>query len=126
MFPYRGGPWINRRSEATGEVIERLSVDALLDETGTHNPLSPITIAGSASQPVLMVFAKALDPGQGFLTAIDLGSRTLSWKVEVSADSGKYALGQFPILMRAGKPRVVFTTFGGGARAVGTDPSGQE
>jgi outer membrane protein assembly factor BamB len=112
-------PWLVRRAAADGAVAQGINLDQLIDAPGIHVPLSAITIGGSAAAPVLIVSATAFAAGTTYIAAIDLTTGTLRWKVPVDDIGGWYTAGQFPMLWNGVASRVVFTTFNGGARAIG-------
>jgi hypothetical protein len=112
-------PWLVRRTVATGAVVQAVNIDTLIGEAGMQTPLSAMTIAGSASRPVLLSSATAFDGGATYVTAVDLVSGLLTWKVPIPDIGGRNAAGQFPLVARAGRTRVVFTTYNSGARAIG-------
>ena len=128
----RGGVWffgvgdenVIRLDAGTGDEIERISLDALVGPPSRHAPGSVMTIAGTAADPVMLVSAKTY-LGSSFLVAIDLGTRSLRWKALLSSTSSVNrgsTSGQFPIVMRNGDPRVVFSTWDLGVFAVGAIP----
>jgi outer membrane protein assembly factor BamB len=114
-----GRPWLLRRAAQTGALVQAFDLDALIGETGRHVPLSALTIAGPGSRPVMLLGATAFGAGATFAAAVDLETGGLLWKVPVPGIGGWYTAGQFPILLRDGQPRAVFTTYNSGARAIG-------
>jgi hypothetical protein len=130
----RGGFWVFPTKTTTllhlsardGHEIERLDLDALVDAPGVHQPSSVMTMAGSATHPVMLVAATpfAMPPataGATFVTALDLASRSLLWKVQLASSRAiDWTAAQFAIAHTStGKPRVVFPGLFSGAYAVG-------
>lgn len=122
VFPV-GTPTLLHLDETDGHEIERLDVDELVGAPGVHLPSSVMTMAGTPDAPVMLVGAmpKAASLGATYATAIDLGARSLLWKVKIANaraidfTSGQFAIAQDP----AGKPLVVFAGFSSGAYALG-------
>jgi hypothetical protein len=112
-------PWLLRRSSATGAVLQAVNVDELVADAGRHVPLSAMSIASPWWQPTMLLIATAFNGGSTAALAVDLGSSTLRWKVTLADYDGGFAGGQFPILVGAGGPRVVFSSYGSGVRAIG-------
>ena len=85
-------------------------------------PASAMSMAGSASDPVLIVAATrynpiTLEPIKTFVIAIDLDDYTLLWKVETPR-----TLGQFPITHDATNgPLLWSTTKAEGVRVIGEE-----
>lgn len=122
VFPTGGLPVLLHLDQADGHEIEELDVDALVDEPGTHQPSSPMTMTGSRDRPVMIVAATALQTtGASFVTAIDLADRSLRWKVELAASRDiDWTAAQFPIVHAAdGAPRVVVPGLFSGAYGIG-------
>jgi len=113
-------PWLIRLHQLSGRVMQAIDVDNLLGEEGRHIPRSAMTIAGTDAEPVMIILATALNSGATYVIAVNLMSHALVWKVEVTDIAWAFTAGQFPIVMQNGVPRVVFTTFNAGARAIGT------
>jgi hypothetical protein len=69
----------------------------------------------------MLVCAKAF-PGRSFAVAVDLATQSLLWKVLISEQSDVRrgsTSGQFPVVVRNGSPRVVFSTWDLGVFGVG-------
>lgn len=116
----RGGVWyfgagdtyMLRLDEATGQVIEKLDIDALVSEPLPHGPASTMTMAGTETDPVLITSAS---PIFGFFSilAIELKTHRVLWKVPIcfSTFADRCGnVGQFSAVMRGGTPAVVFST----------------
>jgi hypothetical protein len=126
----RGGLWtyaagdshLLRLDPDTGEELQDIDLDPLVDEPGVHVPASCMSIAETAERPVMLVAATApLTEGSSWVTAIDLMDMTLVWKWKI-ADSlaVDWTSGQFPVVLdEAERPCVVFTTHQSGAYVVG-------
>jgi outer membrane protein assembly factor BamB len=106
--------------DGIGDVLERIDVDALVGEPGLHLPSSAISIAGTSTAPVMIVGATAFSPDgtvrSTYVTAIDLNSRSLLWKVPLPSN---FTQGQFPILQGSRGPRVFFTNQDNGLWVIG-------
>jgi outer membrane protein assembly factor BamB len=129
----RGGFWIvdawggrlAHHSTEDGSVIEEIDVDGLVQEPGRHKPSSVITMCGNETRPILIVSATAIKlfRSSSYVIAIDLAAdNSLLWKVKIS-DGSLFSLdfpfGQYPVLMKNGEPRVVFSTIRDGVWAIG-------
>lgn len=129
----RGGLWVVdaylgrlvRYSVETGDVIERININALVQEPGLHTPSSVITISGNETRPILLVSATAvrLWKSNSYIIAIDLvHNNSLLWKFKIAEATFanlQIPLGQYPILIKDGQPRIVFATTRGGVWALG-------
>jgi len=129
----RGGLWVVdaylgrlvRYSIETGDVIERININALIQEPGLHTPSSVITISGNETRPILLVSATAvrLWKSNSYIIAIDLvHNNSLLWKFKIAEATFanlQIPLGQYPILIKDGQPRIVFATTRGGVWALG-------
>jgi len=129
----RGGFWtvdgidgfLMHYSTEDGQVLEKIDVDGIIQEPGTHKPCSVISIAGNETNPIIIVAALSTDPfnPSSYVIAIDLANNnTLLWKVlisELATISLESCFGQFCILMNNGKPRILFVTLLGGVWAIG-------
>jgi len=129
----RGGLWVVdtylgrlvRYSIETGKIIEKINVNALVQEPGWHTPSSIITISGNETRPILLVSATAirLFKSNTYVIAIDLQqNNTLLWKLKIAEATFanlQIPLGQYPVLLKDGKPRIVFATTRGGVWALG-------
>ncbi len=130
----RGGFWIVDHIDrhlvhyATedGSVIEEIDVDDIVQEAGRHKPSSVVSICGNETNPILIVSGTAIRflRHSSFVIAINLtDDNSLLWKVKISDDnlfSIDFPFGQYPVLMKNDKPRIVFTTIRGGTWAVGS------
>ncbi|MEO8663297.1 MAG: PQQ-binding-like beta-propeller repeat protein [Bryobacteraceae bacterium] len=115
----RGGVWVisagyprvERRSESTGLLIDSISVPALLNDGTNYIPSSALTLAGTATRPVLITGAIQTDGLRAKVIAIDLASRSLLWSYDLTPATGtENTAGQFPIITDPnGHPVVVFT-----------------
>jgi outer membrane protein assembly factor BamB len=129
----RGGLWVVdtylgrlvRYSIETGKVIERININDLVQEPGLHTPSSVITISGNETRPILLVSATAirLFKSNSYIIAIDLvDNNSLLWKLKIAEATFanlQIPLGQYPVLMKNGEPRIVFATTRGGVWALG-------
>ena len=124
----RGGVWgyaighrhLHRWDELTGEEIDLIDVDALLDEPqDIHTPSSAVSIAGDAATPVLMVMAKPLVSGDTYVVAIDLLAQSLLWRYDFLVEPSLFTAPQYVIVEGDDGPVVVFPTYFAGARGVG-------
>jgi hypothetical protein len=108
---YKGLRSIQRRSTATGQVLEALDITSIVGGPTPNIPYSALTMAGTAAQPVLLLGTWAPSLPSAYVLAIDLTTRAPLWKVEISPAFGTdNAPGQFPIVTNAvGKPVVVFS-----------------
>jgi hypothetical protein len=133
----RGGFWIIdypgsrliRLATEDGSVIEEIDINTLVQEPGRHRPSSVITMCGNETNPVLIISATAIIRFfmfSSYVIAVDLAdNNSLLWKVKIS-DGSLFSLdfpfGQYPILMKNGEPRIVFSSIrGGGAWAIGVN-----
>jgi len=102
-----------------------IDVDALVREAGewgTYVPASAISMAGTESDPALVVSVVKYFYYQGthipirtYIIAIDLETRKLLWKVQTP-----YSTGQYPIVLDENNGELVFvTTYGKGMRIIG-------
>ena len=112
-------PWLWRRNLFTGQTIAALNVNALLGEPGGFIVSSATSIAGFSTNPVMLVTASKVTGGPCYLMAVDLITGSLIWKQYITDFPGDFAASQFPILMGPAGPRIILTSFNGGARAVG-------
>ena len=114
--------YLYRYKVTDGDFIEEIDVDQLVNETGVYVPSSAISMAGSESDPVLIVAVTRYVLGQPvktFVIAIDLDESPpeLLWKVEIPL-----TLGQFPITNDATNgPLVWSTTKEVGVRVIGEE-----
>ncbi|MCA9941373.1 MAG: PQQ-binding-like beta-propeller repeat protein [Anaerolineales bacterium] len=118
---YRIGMY-DSNGDGIGDVLEQIDLDALVGEPGVHVPSSAMTMAGTASAPVMIVGASAYLQGGGvsssFVVAIDLNTRALLWKVQVPDNVS--SSGQFPITGGAYGSRIFFTNQTNGTWVIGT------
>ncbi len=131
----RGGFWyidpfggkLVHFSTINGSIIEEIIIDDLINENGKHLPSSVMTIAGNDTNPVLLVSASALRPviSNSYVIAINLeANNSLLWKVKLFEGffiSMDLAFGQYTILMKDNRPRVVFGSFRDGVWAIGSE-----
>ncbi len=131
----RGGFWyidsfsgkLVHFSTEDGSIIEEIIIDDLVNENGKHLPSSVMTIAGNDTNPVLLVSASTLRSviSNSYVIAIDLeANNSLIWKVKLFEGffiSMDFAFGQYTILMKDDRPRVVFGSFRDGVWAIGSD-----
>jgi len=129
----RGGLWVVdtylgrlvRYSIENGKKLESINVNALIQEPGWHTPSSVITISGNETRPILLVSATAVRLWRSncYVIAIDLAdNNSLIWKLKIAEATFanlQIPLGQYPILMKNGEPRIVFATTRGGVWALG-------
>ena len=126
----RGGVWafaprrqyLYRFDSEDGEMIDRLDIDAMVDEPGVDIPASVMTIAGDPTQPVMIISTIGTLEGQpARIMAIDLSTETKLWKINISEDwSIEYTSSQFAFVEDdAGRPVVIFPTSSSGAYGVG-------
>ena len=113
-------PLLVRRGLFTGRLKKILNVNTLLGEPGGFVVSSATSMAGFGANPVMLVTATELAGGPCYLMAVDLLTDSLRWKLKVTDFPEDFAASQFPILTGSEGPRVILTTFSGGARAVGT------
>jgi len=88
-----------------------LNVRVLVDDPNPSMPSSALSVAGSATRPVLLLSTGDLAGLTSYVVATDLVSGRLIWKVNLrpTFDSAGTA-GQFPIVFNSsGKPVVVFS-----------------
>ncbi len=133
MWAYTvGNPPVNHRwlyrlglydsnGDGIGDTLEQIDLDALIGELGVHVPSSAMTMAGTASNPVMIVGASAYLAGGGisssYVVAVDLVSRTLLWKVLVPDNIS--SAGQFPITQGDSGSRIFFTNKTNGTWVIG-------
>ena len=130
----RGGFWLVdalggkliHQSEKDGSFIGKINTNDIIGEYGKHMPCSVITICGSKNRPILLTSALAMDALKSscYVIAVDLSNNNnLIWKVRIfegPATSIDFPFGQYPIVIKNGEPRVVFTTVRYGAWAIGS------
>jgi len=114
-----------RTSFESGEILEQVDIDGLINETGKHQPCSVITICENKTRPILIIAAKAIFSNHfsTYVIAIDLiDHNSLLWKVKV-AEGALYSLdfpfGQFPVVVKENASRIFFSTIRGGPWAIG-------
>ena len=118
-----GKQWLYRLDQETGEMLDLLDIDELIDEPGVNFASSVMTIAGDASHPVMIVGSTTSTEGQpAWVIAVDLEPETLLWKVKLSDDwATESTNSQFSILADdEGGPVVVFPGTSSGAYGVGS------
>lgn len=130
----RGGFWyvdpfggvLVHFSTEDGSILEKIVIDDIVQEKGVHIPSSVMTMCGNDTNPVMIVSATALRPirASSYVIAIDLAAdNSLLWKVKLFEGplrSINLAIGEYTILMKNGKPRVVFGSFSDGVWAIGS------
>ena len=102
-----GTPIITRRDIYTGNVIETINVDTLVDEIGVHMPSSAMTFSGAIDAPVLTL-GVAAPGGDSYVLAIDPNGPGLRWKCRINAASIESPQGQYPILSNGVEYRTIF------------------
>jgi hypothetical protein len=126
----RGGIWvicadyskIRRYSSLTGTTIETYDVGDFFKGGGKYVPSSAMTISGDRERPVMTVGIIGADSGQNYVTAVDLTTRSVLWKQNISLLYNDHTAGQFPtVLDRRGRSVVVFSGWNTGAFFVGRD-----
>lgn len=127
----RGGIWfftagsqfLYRLVGRTGQGLQKIDLDALVDDDGLHIPSSVMTMAAKTPThgAAMIVGAAAVSPpGASYVTAIDLEQQTLLWKVRIAdSHSEDSVASQFAVVNDGGKPRVVVPTRLRGAMFVG-------
>jgi hypothetical protein len=114
-----------RRSLKTGEPIDDIDIDKIVDENGKHKPCSVITICENETRPIMVIAACAIIQKEfsSYVLAIDLtDNNSLLWKVKISDGALRkldFPFGQYPILIKDGESRIFFSTIQGGAWAIG-------
>lgn len=116
----RGGLWVYApfhsrllRLSPSGQLVRSIDLDALVGEPGVHVPASAMTIAGTATRPIMLVSASATDYSSSYVVAIDLRRQSLLWKYRITEVKGRegFAFGQFPIVKTVdGDPVIVIST----------------
>jgi outer membrane protein assembly factor BamB len=119
-------PYLIHRSILSGRVKKFLNVNKLLGVSEGYVVSSATSIAGAGDRPVMLVTASLLSGGPCYLLAVDLARGSLLWKLKITEFPGDFAASQFPILMGEEGPRLILTSFNGGARAVGAAPIERE
>ncbi len=117
-----GRKWLYRFDQETGDLLDSLDVDALVDEPELKVPSSVMTIAGDASQPIMIIGTVADVAGlPAWVIAIDLAAEALLWKIKLSDDwTTEFTAAQFAIVEdEEGNPVVVFPSSSSGAYGVG-------
>lgn len=125
---YEGSGALDRRSNLTGNVIESLDVPALVGDVNPNVPWSALTIAGAATQPVLIVGTRDIQGLTCYVIAIDLVQRALLWKVNINPAYGTdYSHTQFPIVLDGlSKPVIVASGANSGPYFIGEPPAAGE
>ena len=114
-------PYLDRYDLETGARLDRIDVDALLDEPGLYFPSSAMTIAGDESDPVMIVGLITASPSDpSWIAAVGLEAGSLLWKVRLaemrSIDSTS---AQFSIVLDdEDRPVIVFPGWNQGAYGV--------
>jgi len=80
---------------------------------------------GNETRPILINAVLSIEGRRSscYVIAVDLeDNNNLLWKVKISdgrIGSIDFPFGQYPVLLKNGEPRIVFTTVRGGAWAIG-------
>ena len=114
--------WLHRLDGKTGERIERLDIDRLLDEPGLFLLSSVMSIHEDGGNPVMTLGLVTYRPGDpAWVMAVDLETRERLWKVKISDDwEEECEISQFPALQgEGGKPILIFGGNTSGAYGVG-------
>lgn len=127
----RGGLWyfpasrrhLYRLHHNTGNLLNRLDLDALVSDVGLHMPSSAMTLAQTpAGTPVMLLGATSFyGSGASYFVALDLSASRLLWKVHI-ADGVRtdWIVSQCAIARTAtGTPRIIFPGHNSGAFFVG-------
>ena len=128
----RGGFWafevqkpdLIHFSEDNGQIMQRINVDELIDEEGTHRPASAMTVTGTEENPIMILSAMSTYPYSVFIIAVNLVDGGLLWKYDLKQVSDgniqDISAGQFPIIRNEdGISTVVFSTWSNGVFALG-------
>ena len=118
-----GQQWLCRLDQETGELMNLLDIDILVDEPGDYKASAVLTIAGDPASPVMITSACTHAGGKpSYVIAIDLEAEDLLWKVKLADDwEEENTNAQFAILEdQEGMPVVVFPGNNSGAYGVGT------
>jgi hypothetical protein len=118
------GSKLHRTSVESGDILEYIDVDGIVNEPGKHIPCTVITICENEIRPILILGVNAIYSHffSAYVIAIDLtNNNSLLWKVKVA--SGNISMldfpsGQFPVLIKENASRIVFSTLQG-AWAIG-------
>ena len=121
----RGGMWamftgvgtMERFDALTGKVIDTLRVSSLVGAAQTNYPYSAITMAGTATDPIMLLGTANQATTDSHVVAIDLPTHSVLWNVQIAPVYGTDdAPSQFPIMLDAsGNPVVVFAGRSSGA-----------
>lgn len=118
-----GQQWMIRLNQETGELMNMLDMDILVDEPGLYKASAVLTIAGDLANPVMITSAGTVAQGKpSYVLAIDLNTEEVLWKIRLSDDWMEESThAQFSILEDTeGVPAVVFPGTNSGAYGVGT------
>ena len=109
----RGGVWyytdgkgvLTRRNESTGEIIEQIEINDLLDSSDFFSPSSVMSIGGPPMEPIMIV-SVTNEQNDSYNIAINLNSQRLVYKVFFRGT----AEGSQAIISNGQDNRVIFTT----------------
>ncbi|HVP99904.1 MAG TPA: hypothetical protein VMT57_00115, partial [Candidatus Thermoplasmatota archaeon] len=120
-----GGRKLVHFSAENGTLLEEINVSELLHDPEPLYPVSCMTIAGTATHPIMIVSVNHLLFHHGkWVIAINLTDHTVLWKVPIeSASNFNFASGQYTILNESFHYRVLFNAFSGGVMAIGSYPN---
>ena len=121
----RGGVWalfdhtsmVERFDTTTGVVMDGINVSKLVGDPDTNYPYSAIMMAGTATDPIMLLGSTSTDGKATYVLAVDLPSHSLLWKVNIAPSQGNdSAPSQFALMAGTdGKPVVVFAGCSSGA-----------
>lgn len=119
VMPYRYR-YVQKRS-FSGEVIDSLDIPVLVGDSEFPNlPMSAITMAGTDTDPVMLIGTTHIDRGSAYVVAIDLNTRARLWRVRITDYAPDRMFSQFPIVIAAdGRRRVVCPGTNSGAFFLG-------
>jgi hypothetical protein len=123
-----GGRKLVHFSTEDGRILEELNVSALLHDPERVYPVSCMTIAGTATYPIMIISANhfLFRPGK-YIIAINLSNREVLWKVPIESPMNfNTCNGQYTILNESGHTRVLFSTMTGGVMAIGSIPKSSQ
>ncbi|MFH1245721.1 MAG: PQQ-binding-like beta-propeller repeat protein [Candidatus Omnitrophota bacterium] len=111
--------WLVRRAEENGEILQQLNLSQLLCGNSYSCGNSIMSIYGDPDYPIMITGASTVLPPKTYIIAVDLVNETLLWKYLIGKSVSKMTYGQFPALIKNGRPRVVFTTNKDGTYCIG-------
>lgn len=132
----RGGFWyfpmetefLFRLALIDGNISQSIDLkkEIFIDEPGTYWPFSVMTIAEDPNYPIMIVSARRKpsinDDGAAYVLAINLAENEAQkelWRFKISDDTEHFTAGQFPIVIKGEKPRVIFTNNNKGTYCIG-------